>query len=106
MYGIPNMKLEKQIIDRKVKIMEKEGISFVVNANVGDNVKAADLVKKYDAVILCCGSSNPRDIDAVGRKDAKDIHFAVDFLSSTTKCLWANNMRLVDGQFISAKGLF
>ncbi|SEA23798.1 glutamate synthase (NADPH/NADH) small chain [Pseudobutyrivibrio sp. ACV-2] len=103
-YGIPNMKLEKQIIDRKVKIMEKEGVSFVVNANVGDNVKAADLVKKYDAVILCCGSSNPRDIDAIGRKDAKDIHFAVDFLSSTTKCLWANNMRLVDGQFISAKG--
>lgn len=102
-YGIPNMKLEKQIIDRKIKIMEQEGISFVVNANVGDNVKASDLVSKYDAVILCCGSSNPRDIDAVGRKEAKGIYFAVDFLTSTTKCLWSNNMQLVDGQYISAK---
>lgn len=103
-YGIPNMKLEKQIIDRKIKIMEEEGVSFIVNADVGADVKAADLVKKYDAVVLCCGSSNPRDIDAVGRKDSKDIYFAVDFLTSTTKCLWANNMNLVDGQYISAKG--
>ena len=103
-YGIPNMKLEKQIIDRKVKIMEQEGISFIVNANVGVDIKAKDLVSKYDAVVLCCGSSNPRDIDAVGRKEAKGIHFAVDFLTSTTKCLWANNMQLVDGQYISAKG--
>ena len=102
-YGIPNMKLEKQIIDRKVKIMEQEGISFIVNANVGENVKASELVSKYDAVVLCCGSSNPRDIDAVGRKEAKGIHFAVDFLASTTKCLWANDMQLVDGQYISAK---
>ena len=103
-YGIPNMKLEKQIIDRKVKVMEQEGISFIVNANVGENVKANDLVSKYDAVILCCGSSNPRDIAATGRKEAKGIHFAVDFLTSTTKCLWANNMQLVDGEYISAKG--
>ncbi len=102
-YGIPNMKLEKQIIDRKVKIMEQEGISFIVNANVGVDIKAKDLVAKYDAVVLCCGSSNPRDIDAVGRKEAKGIHFAVDFLTSTTKCLWANNMQLVEGQYISAK---
>ncbi len=102
-YGIPNMKLEKQIIDRKIKIMEEEGVSFIVNANVGDNVKATDLTAKYDAVILCCGSSNPRDIDAVGRKEAKGIYFAVDFLTSTTKCLWANDMKLVDGQYISAK---
>ena len=103
-YGIPNMKLEKQIIDRKIKIMEEEGVSFIVNADVGTDVKASDLVKKYDAVVLCCGSSNPRDIDAAGRKEAKDIYFAVDFLTSTTKCLWANDMHLVDGQYISAKG--
>ena len=102
-YGIPNMKLEKQIIDRKVKVMEQEGISFIVNANVGENVKVADIVSKYDAVILCCGASNPRDIDAKGRKEAKGIHFAVDFLTSTTKCLWANDMELVEGQYISAK---
>lgn len=103
-YGIPNMKLEKQIIDRKVKIMEQEGVSFVVNANVGEDVKASDIVSKYDAVILCCGSSNPRDIAATGRKEANGIYFAVDFLTSTTKCLWANDMQLVDGQYISAKG--
>ncbi|MBR5637243.1 MAG: glutamate synthase subunit beta [Pseudobutyrivibrio sp.] len=103
-YGIPNMKLEKQIIDRKVKIMEQEGVSFIVNANVGEDVKASDIKAKYDAVILCCGSSNPRDIAAIGRKEASGIYFAVDFLTSTTKCLWANNMQLVDGQYISAKG--
>ena len=103
-YGIPNMKLEKQIIDRKIKIMEQEGVSFIVNANVGEDVKASDIVAKYDAVILCCGSSNPRDIAATGRKEAKGIYFAVDFLTSTTKCLWANDMQLVDGQYISAKG--
>ncbi len=102
-YGIPNMKLEKQVIDRKIKIMEQEGISFIVNANVGAEVKAKDLLDKYDAVVLCCGSSNPRDIDAVGRKEAKGIYFAVDFLASTTKCLWSNDMKLVDGKFISAK---
>ena len=103
-YGIPNMKLEKQIIDRKLHVMEQEGISFIVNANIGDNVKASELTSKYDAVVLCCGSSNPRDIDAPGRKEAKGIYFAVDFLASTTKCLWNNNMQLVDGQYISAKG--
>ncbi len=103
-YGIPNMKLEKQVIDRKIKIMEEEGIEFVVNANVGTDVKSKDLTSKFDAVVLCCGSSNPRDIEAVGRKDAKGIYFAVDFLTSTTKCLWANDMQLVDGQYISAKG--
>ena len=70
---------------------------------MGENVKADDLLKKYDAVILCCGSSNPRDIDAAGRKDAKGIYFAVDFLTSTTKCLWSNDMKLIEGEYISAK---
>lgn len=102
-YGIPNMKLEKQIIDRKLHVMEQEGVSFIVNANVGADIKASELTAKYDAVVLCCGASNPRDIEGVGRKDAKGIYFAVDFLTSTTKCLWNNNMTLVDGQYISAK---
>ncbi len=103
-YGIPNMKLEKQIIDRKIKIMEQEGVCFTVNANVGKDIKAKDLLAQYDAVVLCCGSSNPRDIDAVGRKEAKGVYFAVDFLTSTTKCLWANDMKLIEGEYISAKG--
>ncbi len=84
MYGIPNMKLEKWVIDRKQQVMEKEGIEFIVNADVGKNVKAADLLKDYDCVILACGASEPRDIKTEGR-DAEGIYFAVDFLSRSTK---------------------
>lgn len=102
-YGIPNMKLEKQIIDRKIAIMEEEGVVFETNCNVGKDVKAADLMKKYDRIILTCGASNPRDIKVPGR-DAEGIYFAVDFLKSTTKALWANHMELKDGAYISAKG--
>ena len=84
MYGIPNMKLEKWVIDRKQKVMEEEGVKFVVNADVGKDVKAADLLKEYDSVILACGASNPRDIKAKGR-EADGIYFAVDFLTRSTK---------------------
>ena len=84
MYGIPNMKLEKWVIDRKQKVMEEEGVKFVVNADVGKTVKAADIVKDYDSVILACGASNPRDIKATGR-EADGIYFAVDFLTGSTK---------------------
>ena len=99
-YGIPNMKLEKQIIDRKIEVMEAEGIEFKVNCDVAVNVKAKALLDDYDAVILACGSSNPRDIQAPGR-DAKGIYFAVDFLKSTTKALWDNGLK--EGTYISAK---
>ena len=102
-YGIPNMKLEKQIIDRKVAILEEEGVEFRTGCNVGKDVKAAQLLKEYDRIILACGASNPRDIKVPGR-DADGIYFAVDFLKSTTKALWANNMKLKDGTYISAKG--
>ena len=102
-YGIPNMKLEKQIIDRKVAILEVEGVEFRTGCNVGKDVKAAQLLKEYDRIILACGASNPRDIKVPGR-DADGIYFAVDFLKSTTKALWANNMKLKDGTYISAKG--
>ncbi len=100
-YGIPNMKLEKQVIDRRLAVMEAEGIKFVTNANVGDNVKAADILKEYDAVVLACGASNPRDIQAPGR-EAKGIYFAVDFLKATTKSLLDSNF--ADKKFIPAKG--
>ena len=100
MYGIPNMKLDKGVIDRRIRLMEEEGVRFVPNANVGQNVAAADLLKDCDAVVLACGASNPRDIKAPGR-DAKGIHFAVDFLRSTTKSLLDNG--LAEGTFISAK---
>lgn len=84
MYGIPNMKLEKWVIDRKQEVMEKEGVKFIVNADVGKNVKAQELLKEYDCVILACGASNPRDIKANGR-DSDGIYFAVDFLTRSTK---------------------
>ena len=95
-YGIPNMKLDKSVIDRRVKLMEEAGVKFICNANVGmkegeSAVDVKDLKKEYDAVVLCCGASNPRNIEATGR-DAKGIYFAVDFLKEVTK-------RLLDGDF-------
>lgn len=100
MYGIPNMKLEKQIIDRKINVMKEEGVTFVTGANVGKNYKAAKLLKEYDSIVLACGASNPRDINVPGR-DAEGIYFAVDFLKSTTKSLLNSNLE--DGNYISAK---
>ena len=91
MYGIPNMKLEKHVIDRKVNIMKEEGIKFITGVNVGKDIKASVLLKQYDKVVLACGSRNPRDIKAEGR-DAKGIYFAVDFLTSTTKSLLDNDL--------------
>lgn len=111
-YGIPNMKLEKQFIDRKIAIMEEEGIRFVIGCNIGKDKKAATLLKEFDRVVLCCGASNPRDIKVPGR-EAEGIYFAVDFLKSTTKALWKNakqnadgtyDLNLKDGTYISAKG--
>ena len=99
-YGIPNMKLEKHIIDRKLDIMKEEGIEFVTNANVGENIKAKKLMADYDAVVLACGAANPRDINASGR-DANGIYFAVDFLTATTKSLLDSGLK--DGRYISAK---
>ncbi len=100
MYGIPNMKLEKHIIDRKVKIMEEEGIIFQRGVNVGKSLKAAKLLEEFDRIVLCCGASNPRDIKVQGR-DAKGIYFAVDFLKSTTKSLLDSDLK--EGTYISAK---
>ncbi len=100
-YGIPNMKLDKKVIDRRLELMEAEGIEFVTNANVGENVSAEKLMKEYDAVVLACGASNPRDINVPGR-DAKGIYFAVDFLTATTKSLLDSGF--ADKKFIPAKG--
>ena len=100
MYGIPNMKLEKQIIDRKINVMKEEGVTFVTGANVGKNYKAAKLLKEYDSIVLACGASNTRDINVPGR-DAEGIYFAVDLVKSTTKSLLNSNLE--DGNYISAK---
>ncbi|MCR5601598.1 MAG: glutamate synthase subunit beta [Ruminococcus sp.] len=100
MYGIPNMKLEKHFIERRKSLMEAEGVVFEVNADIGKDIPANDILDSYDAVILACGSSNPRDIKAEGRS-SEGIYFAVDFLKATTKSLLDSG--LSDGKFISAK---
>lgn len=101
MYGIPNMKLEKRIIDRKIDVMKAEGITFVTNTDIGKDIKPAKLLADFNRVVLCCGSSNPRDITAPGR-DAEGIYFAVDFLSRNTKSLLDSDFK--DGNYVSAKG--
>ena len=97
MYGIPNMKLEKWVIDRRVKILKDEGIEFITNADVGRDVSAEELKENYDAVVLCCGAKKPRDIGVPGR-DAEGICFAVDYLTSVTKSL-------LDSQFADGKAI-
>lgn len=99
-YGIPNMKLDKSVIDRRIAIMEEEGITFKTGVNVGKDITAKELTKQFDAVVLTCGASNPRDINAEGR-DAKGIYFAVEYLSSVTKSLLDSEFK--DGKAISAK---
>ena len=100
MYGIPNMKLEKSVIERRIEIMKEEGVEFRTNSNVGKDIESAEILRDFDRVILACGASNPRDINVKGR-DANGIHFAVDFLKSTTKSLLDNDLQ--DGTYISAK---
>lgn len=101
MYGIPNMKLEKHIIKRRTDLMAAEGVEFRTSTDVGKDVSAQEILDSFDAVILACGSSQPRDIKAEGR-DAEGIYFAVDFLKATTKSLLDSD--LSDGKYISAEG--
>jgi glutamate synthase (NADPH) small chain len=99
MYGIPNMKLEKeQVVLRRIKVLEREGVAFKCNSEVGKNVSAQQLLSEFDAVVLCTGATKPRDLPIEGR-DAKGIHFAMELLHSNTKAL-------LDGTEppISAKG--
>ena len=101
MYGIPNMKLEKQVVERKINVMEAEGVIFVTGTDVGKDLKAEKLLKDFDRVVLACGASNPRDINVPGR-DAKGIYFAVDFLKANTKSLLDSNFQ--DGKFVNTEG--
>ena len=84
MYGIPNMKLDKKVIDRRQKLMEQEGILFKTKSDVGRDVDAAALREEYDAVVMCCGAKQARALDAKGIDDVKGVRFAVDFLSEVT----------------------
>ena len=100
MYGIPNMKLEKSVVQRRVDLMRDEGVEFKTGVDVGRDLPAGGLEAVFDAVILCCGAKNPRDLKVPGR-DAGGVYFAVDFLTSTTKSLLDSNLKA--GTYISAK---
>lgn len=86
MYGIPNMKLEKRVVARRVELLKAEGVRFVTNADVGRTLEAARLTAEYDAVALCVGAKRPRDLAVPGR-DSQNVSFAVDYLTRATKAL-------------------
>ncbi len=100
MYGIPNMKLEKNVVERRLDIMKEEGIEFINNTEIGIDISTDELTQKYDAVILCCGSTVPRNLNVEGR-ELNSIYFAVDYLSKNTKSLLDSNFE--DDNYISAK---
>lgn len=104
MYGIPNMKLGKDVVQRRVDLLHAEGIEFVTNADVGgsgDNaVDMNDLIKENDAVLFATGATNPRNLEAPGR-ELKGIHYAMEFLTANTRSLLDSNLQ--DGNYISAK---
>lgn len=101
MYGIPNMKLDKKIVERRVNLMKAEGVTFITNADVGRNVDAKQLLSEYDAVALCCGAKKPRPLSAQG-SEAQRIMFAVDWLKSVTKSLLDSDFS--DKNFFDPKG--
>ncbi len=100
MYGIPNMKLDKRFVDRRVAQMREEGVQFVTGAHVGTTVDVREIEENSDALLLACGATVPRDLDIEGR-ELEGIHFAMDFLTRNTKSLLDSN--LADGAAISAK---
>jgi glutamate synthase (NADPH/NADH) small chain len=89
-YGIPDFKLEKKIIDRRIKVMEEEGIVFKCNANVGVNININDLLRAYNAIVLAGGSTTPRDLSIPGR-ELKGIHYAMPFLKQQNKLVYGGN---------------
>lgn len=87
MYGIPNMKLDKQqVVQRRLDVLEAEGVTFVCNTEVGKDISAENLLKEFDSVVLCTGSTRPRDLPIEGR-ELKGIHFAMEFLTANTRSL-------------------
>jgi glutamate synthase (NADPH/NADH) small chain len=101
MYGIPNMKLQKELVQRRVDILAEEGIVFVTNTEVGKDISVEQLESDFDAVVLCIGATVPRDLPVEGR-ELNGVHFAMDFLKANTKSLLDSEHQ--DGQYINAKG--
>ena len=101
MYGIPNMKLDKRCVQRRIDLMAAEGVKFITNTEVGKDYPAEQLLNEFDAVVLCIGAKKPRALQAEGA-DLNGVHFAVDFLAANTKSLLDSNLQ--DGNYISAAG--
>ncbi len=101
MYGIPNMKLDKKFIKRRIDLMTAEGVEFIANKDFGKTITRKELEKDFDAIALCCGAKKARDLPLPNR-DAEGVLFAVDFLKSTTKSLLETDLK--DGTYVSAKG--
>ena len=109
MYGIPNMKLDKNVIDRRQKLMESEGVIFFTGVNVGKDKKSKELLSEYDAVVLCCGAKKPRALPVADPEKVKGVYFAVDYLTKVTKALMDSRDRTVaslkeHGGYIEAEG--
>ncbi|MBQ3797505.1 MAG: glutamate synthase subunit beta [Butyrivibrio sp.] len=109
MYGIPNMKLDKRVIDRRQKLMEEEGVRFFTGINIGRDKRSKELLSEYDAVILCCGAKKPRPLNVADPGKVKGVYYAVDFLTGATKALMASRDRTVaslkeHGGYIEAEG--
>lgn len=100
MYGIPNMKLDKRIVERRLDLLKESGVKFILNTEVGKDFKAKELVDFYDAIILCGGATKARGISVPG-KDLKGVYYAVDFLKASTKSFL--DSRFADGCYINAK---
>ncbi|MEE2908776.1 MAG: glutamate synthase subunit beta [Candidatus Poribacteria bacterium] len=100
-YGIPNMKLDKKYVQRRVDLMTEEGISFVTNTEIGKDIEANELMDSFDAMVLCGGATKPRDLPIEGR-ELDGIHFAVKFLHQNTKSLLDSEHK--DNNYISAQG--
>jgi glutamate synthase (NADPH/NADH) small chain len=99
MYGIPNMKLSKTIVQRRIDLLAKEGVTFITNIEIGTDYPATRLREEFDAVVLCCGATKPRDLPVPGRS-LKGIHFAMEFLHANTKSLLDSEHE--DGNYITA----
>ena len=100
MYGIPNMKLDKDVVQRRVDLLAEEGIDFKTNVEVGKDITSDELKSSYDAVVIATGATKPRDLDVEGR-NLKGVHFAMEFLHANTKSLLDSGLE--NNEFISAK---
>lgn len=99
-YGIPSMKLDKGVVQRRVDLLAAEGVEFVVNTEIGKDIPAQQLVDEYDAVVLCGGATKPREFNIEG-SDLKGVHYAMDYLNGTIKSYLDSGLQ--DGNYISAK---